>query len=138
MAILTVAQFQLMFDTDRIKQLASDYNPSYGSSVYNGSIVTGVVAQAESVVKNALSLQYTATQLEADEGMKRIVGIYAMYFLEFRRGNFTTQVDKAYKDAQAVIATMQKGESKPLAVSELLPLGETEEPTEVTDSGYFD
>lgn len=138
MAILTAADFKLLFDPDRIKQLASDSSLQHGTITYNEAIVTAVIDQAEGVVKNTLSLQYTTLQLEADAGIKRITADLAMYYLEARRSPPSEAKKNLYKLATALLTQLQRGEAKLDAVPQLLPSGPTEKPTEATDSGYFD
>lgn len=127
-----------MFDHDRVEQLASDFDPRTGGSSYNADNATLVLGQAEGVVKNALSLQYTTVQLEADAGIARMVGDMAMYYLEFRRSNFSPEVKSAYANAGRLLDQLRNGDAKLSGVTQLLPTGPTSEPTEATDSGYFE
>ena len=136
--ILSESSFRQMFDSDRITQLASGYSPSSGKSAYNSAIVTGAIAQAEGVALSSLSKMYSTLQVEADAGMKRIIGSIAMYYLESRRGTPPPEVKQMYNDSLEFISSLQSGESKLAVVDQLLPIGNEEEPTEATDSGFFD
>lgn len=128
-----------MFDTNRIEQLASDADPKYNRVTFKKSIVDEKLLQAEGEVKNALSLQYTTTEMEANANLRRVVGSITMYLLELRRGDFTTQIATAYKWAQDQLTSLRDGTSKLSAVAQLLPsIDDTTEPTEATDSGFFD
>lgn len=138
MSILSTDAFFQLFDVDRIKQLASDSSEQFGTIAYNQEIVITVIAQAEGVVKNTLSLQYTVAQLEADVGVKRITADLAMYYLEARRPPISSEVQSMHKLALELLKQLQEGLAKLTAVDQLLPIGPSEEPTEATASGYFD
>lgn len=137
MAILTVDEFKLLFDPDRIQQLASDSSLQHGTITYNVAIVAAVISQAEGVVKNSLSLQYSTVQLEADAGIKRIVADLAMYHLESRRPPVSAETTRIHKLALHLIKQLQNGEAKLAAVPQLLPTGPTAEPTEAISTGFF-
>lgn len=137
MAILTVGTFKLLYDPDRIKQLASDSSLQHGTVTYNEAIVIAVIGQAEGIVKNTLSLQYSTAQLEADAGIKRITANIAMYYLESRRPPVSAETTRLNKIALHHLDQLQKGEAKLVAVTQLLPTGPTEEPTEAISSGFF-
>jgi len=138
MALLTVEEFRLVFDPERVAQLASDSSRQHGNIVYSEAIVTAVITQAEGIIKNALSLQYTVLQMEADAGLKRMTADIAMYYLELRRPPATPATERLYKIALGSLEQLQQGVAKLVAVDQLLPIGPTEEPTEATASGYFD
>jgi len=138
MALLTVEEFRLVFDPERITQLASDSSRQHGNITYHEGIVTAVITQAEGIIKNALSLQYTVLQMEADAGLKRMTADIAMYYLELRRPPVTPATERLYKIALGSLEQLQQGVAKLVAVDQLLPIGPTEEPTEATASGYFD
>ena len=137
MAILTVAQLQQLFDPDRIKQLASDSNTQFGVVAYDAAVVQAIVTQAEGTVKNALSLQYSVAQLEADAGVQRIAADLAMYYLESRRPPISADTVRLYKSALGLLIQLQNGTAKLAAVTQLLPTGPTEEPTEALSTGFF-
>lgn len=137
MSILSVEQFKLLFDPDRIKQLASDRSLQHGTVTYNAEIVAAVLTQAEGVIKNTLSLQYTTAQLEADAGIVRIVADVAMYYLELRRPPASAETVRIHKLALQLLTQLQKGDAKLAAVTQLLPSGPTAIPTEALSSGFF-
>jgi len=136
-AILTVEVLKQLFDPDRIAQLASDSSRQFGSVKYSEPLVQTIVTQAEGVVKNALGLQYTVVQLEADAGIVRIVADIAMYYLEQRRPPASPETARLYKLALHMIDQLQKGEAKLTAVDQLLPSGNETEPTEAISTGFF-
>lgn len=138
MSILAVTELRQLFDPSRIEQLATDFTGQHGDSVYNPAIVQGIIEQTEGIVKNTLSLQYTTLQLEADAGIKRIVADITMYYLELRRPPVSSVVVSLHENALRLLGQLQDGSAKLAAVAQLLPIGPTEEPTEATDSGYFD
>lgn len=137
MAILTVDVFKQLFDVDRITQLASDSSRQFGTVKYNETLVQLIITQAEGVVKNALGIQYTVVQLEADAGIVRITADIAMYYLEQRRPPASPETARLYKLALHMIDQLQKGEAKLTAVSQLLPSGSETIPTEAISTGFF-
>lgn len=137
MAILTVAELQALFDPDRIKQLASDSSTQFGKVVYNEDTVQAVITQAEGIVKNILSLQYTTVQLEKDAGIKRITADMAMYYLEMRRPPPSAEAVRIHKLALGHLSQLKDGSAKLAAVDQLLPTGPTEAPTEAISTGFF-
>jgi len=137
MAILTVTELQALYDPDRIRQLASDSSLQFGKVVYSEAIVQSVLNKAEGVVKNALSLQYSAAQLEADEGVKRVVGDLAMYYLEARRPPIEDSTTQLYAAATHLLEQLQTGEARLAAVQQLLPTGPSEVPAEAISTGFF-
>lgn len=138
MSILSLTEFRQLFDPDRISQLSSDSSARFGTILPSSTIVQAVIDQAEGVVKNTLSLQYTTSDLEADAGVKRIVADLAMYYLESRRPPPLAETARLHKLALTLLRQLQLGEAKLAVVDQLLPTGPTDEPTEATDSGYFD
>lgn len=137
MAILSVTQLQQLFDPDRIKQLASDSSGQFGKIVYSEGVVQAIITQAEGIVKNSLSLQYTPDQLEDDAGVRRITADVAMYYLESRRPPVSAETTRLYKVALGRLTQLQKGEAKLVAVPQLLPTGPTKIPTEAISTGFF-
>lgn len=137
MAILSVDNFKLLFDPDRITQLASDSTLQHGTITYNAHVVQAVIDQAEGVVTNTLSLQYTTAQLEADAGVIRIVADIAMYYLELRRPPVSVETIALHKLALQLLSQLQKGEAKLAVVTQLLPSGPSEIPTEAISTGFF-
>lgn len=137
MAILTVAELQQLFDPDRIRQLASDSSTQFGKVVYNETVVQTIITQAIGIVINSLSLQYSAAQLEADAGVKRITADIVMYYLEARRPPVSAATLRLYSVALSRLTQLQKGEAKLAAVAQLLPTGPTEIPTEAISTGFF-
>lgn len=136
MAILTGAEFEVMFGVDRIHQLASDLVS--GRMTYVSAIVDDMLVKADGLVKVALTKQYSVAEIEADAGVQRITGDIAYYYLEFRRGKPPTEVIHLHNLARAALKSLQDGVAKLADVAQLLPIGETEESTEATDSGFFD
>jgi len=136
-ALLTVAELQQLFDPDRVRQLASDSSGQFGKVVYSEGVVQTIVTMAEGTIKNALSLQYTVAQLEADAGVKRITADLAMYYLESRRPPVSAETTRLYKSALGLLIQLQKGEAKLAAVQQLLPTGPTKVPTEALNTGFF-
>jgi len=135
MAILTVEEFKLAFDAERVKELASDFSEFQGRPEYNEVIVESVIAQAEGYIKAALSKQYSTTELEADKSIERITADIAMYYLEFRRNQFTPSVESAFERAVRFVKKLEDGSFKLEAVAQLLPKGETSQPTEALELG---
>ena len=132
-----MAVFKQLFDPDRIEQLASDSNRQFGSVKYNESVVQTIITQAEGVVKNALGLQYSVAELEADAGVARATGDIAMYYLESRRPPVSAETKGLYKLALHMIDQLHKGEAKLSAVTQLLPSGNETVPTEAISTGFF-
>ncbi|KKM14030.1 hypothetical protein LCGC14_1710230 [marine sediment metagenome] len=137
MAILTLDTFLQLYDPDRIEQLASDNSRQFGTNKYNEEIVQSMITLAEGTVKNALSKMYTTIELEADAGVQRIVADLAMYNLEARRPPIAEEVKNLHKLALHMIEQLQNGIAKLTAVSQLLPLGSTEQATEAISTGFF-
>jgi len=137
MSILSVDEFKLLFDPDRIQQLASDSSLQFGTVKHNEAVVPAVISQAEGIVKNTLSLQYSTAQLEADAGIKRITANMAMYYLESRRPPVSAETARLNKIALHHLDQLQKGEAKLAAVTQLLPTGPEDEPIEAISSGFF-
>ena len=137
MAILTVEELLQLFDPDRIRQLASDSSAQFGKVVYDEGVVQTIITQAEGVVTNSLCLQYSNAQLEADAGIKRAVADMAMYYLELRRPPVSAETKGLHKLALHQIDQLQKGTAKLAAVTQLLPTGPTETPTEAIGTGFF-
>ena len=137
MAILTVTQLQQLFDPDRIRQLASDNSTQFGKIVYIEGVVQAIVTQAEGIVTNSLSLQYSVVQLEADAGIQRITADIAMHYLEARRPPVSVATIRLYEIALGRLTQLQKGDAKLAAVEQLLPTGPTTGPTEALNTGFF-
>lgn len=137
MAILTIDAFKQLYDADRITQLASDSSVQFGKVAYNEEIVQTVLTQAGGVIMNALSLQYTVAEMEADAGVKRLTADIAMYYLEMRRPPVTAGVARLHDLALKTLVQLQEGKAKLVAVQQLLPDGPTEEPTEAISTGFF-
>ena len=112
MAILTVTGLQQLFDPDRIKQLASDSSTQFGVVAYNAAVVQTIITQAEGIVINSLSLQYSIAQLEADDGIERITADIAMYYLEARRPPVSVATTRLYEIALGRLTQLQKGDAK--------------------------
>jgi len=137
MSILTASELLLVFDPDRIRQLASDQSQQHGKITYNEAIVTAILNQVEGLVKNSLSLQYSTTELEADYGIKRMVADIAMYYLEIRRPPPTVETTQLYKAAALFLAALQQGTAKLSAVQQLLPSGPSTAPVEAISTDFF-
>ncbi len=135
MAILTVTELKQAFDAERVEDLASDYSAVQQQPVYDETIVTAIVAQADSYVKAQLSRMYSTVELEADQSIKRSVADIAMYYLEFRRNQISPSVQSAFERARRFLQGLQDGTFKLSAVTQLLPEGETAQPVEVLQAG---
>ena len=135
--ILTVDEFKQLFDHDRIDQLASDFNRRHGKNVYAESIVQTILDQAEGVIKNSLSRQYTTVQLEADHGIKRMTAEIAMFYLEMRRPPVSAETTRLHDMALKLLKQLHEGTSKLSAVDQQLPSGPSEVPVEAIGTGFF-
>lgn len=141
MSIVTVANLFAAFDSDRIKQFASDYTSGTGQPTYLETTVTSVLTNAEGLILLALSKQYTQSELEADAGIKRITLDIAMYLLESRKGNPSQIITDAYIRSQKILSDLQDGTSKLADVAQLLPtisVNNSSDALEITSQGYFD
>ena len=132
---LTVAQFRLAFDTERVTDLASDFNDVQQQPVYAETILDAIIAQAIDYVAAQLSKMYSTTQIDADKSMERITADIAMYYLEFRRNQISDDVQSAFERAQRFLAGLQNGTFKLAGVDQLLPIGEESQPTETLEAG---
>ena len=135
MAILTVAELKLAFDAQRVEDLASDYSDTYQQPTYDEAIVEAVIAQAEDYVKAQLSKMYSTAELEADKSIERTTADITMYYLEYRRNQISPDVQSAFERAMRFLQGLQNGTFKLAAVTQLLPAGETAQPTEVLAAG---
>ncbi len=135
MAILTVAELKKAFDAQRVTDLASDYSDVQQQPAYDEDIVEAVIAQAEDYIKAQLSKMYSTTELEADKSIERVTADIAMYYLEFRRNQISPDVKSAFERAMRFLQGLQDGTFKLAAVTQLLPDGETTQPTEVLAAG---
>jgi len=135
MAMLTKAELILAFDEERITQLASDYNELAQELIYNESIIDAAIAQADGFVKSSLSNQYSTAELEADKLVERFVVDISMYYLESRRNQVSDAVQKTFERTLRIMRDLQDGKTRLSAVSQLLPEGNTSEPTEVLEAG---
>lgn len=135
MAILTVAELKIIFDIQRVEDLASDYSEIQQQPVYDEAILEAIIAQAEDFVKAQLSKMYSTTQLEADQSIERAVADVTMYYLEFRRNKISPDVQRSFERAQRFLQGLQDGTFKLVAVSQILPEGETTQPSEVLRAG---
>jgi len=133
MTLFVIKDLQDVFDNDRIEQLASTGSPP----VYNQWIVEAVVNQAIDYVRAALSKQYSDTQLEADNFVKRLVADITIYYLEMRRGQFTPSVERGFERAVNALKALQEGVMKLGNVTQLLPEGVTTQPTEAIGTDFF-
>ena len=135
MAIITIANLKASFDSRRVDQLADDGNDTITANIQ------AAIDDADGEVKNALSSQYTTAQIEADPGIKRLTKVFAMWNLEFRRGNIPELLQQAYDRMQATLERLQEGKHKLNAVSQVLPRISPTAATDVfrvqADDGYF-
>lgn len=142
MAILTIDEFMLIFDSERIKSLASEPSRTLGAMAYNPSIVATFINQADSFVKSLLSKQYSTETMEANNSLKRAVADIVMYYLEMRRPPVTAEVEKLYKLTILFLDQLQTGASVLENITQLLPsLGDptvTDAESETMASGFFD
>jgi len=132
---ITVAQLRLSFDTERVTELASDYDDVQAQPVYDEDILTAIIAQAEGYVSSQLSKIYSTAEIDADKSIERVTADIAMYYLEFRRNQISNDVQNAFERAQRFLEGLQKGTFKLTAVDQLLPEGEESQPTEVLEAG---
>lgn len=132
---LSIAQFMLSFDAERVTDLASDYDDVQQQPVYNSDILDAIIAQAESYVAVQLSKMYSTTQIDADKSIERVTADIAMYYLEFRRNQISDDVQSAFERAQRFLKGLQNGTFKLAAVDQLLPAGEESQPLEVLRAG---
>ncbi len=135
MAIITVTELKKAFDAERVVDLASDYSEVMGAPSYDETILEAIIAQAEDYVKAQLSKMYSTAELEADQSIERATADITMYYLEFRRNQISPTVQAAFERAQRFLRGLQDGTFKLAAVSQLLPTGNTEQPTEVLEAG---
>jgi phage gp36-like protein len=115
MAIITKDILRLAYTSTRIDQLSDDGGGP------DEDIVDQVIARATGVIKNALAAIYTTAEIEADDGVKRICEVFAVYYLESRRGDAPTQVFADYKEAVELLGSLVRGETKLAAATEMLP-----------------
>lgn len=132
---LSIVQFMLSFDAERVTDLASDYDDVQQQPVYNSDILDAIIAQAESYVAVQLSKMYSTTQIDADKSIERVTADIAMYYLEFRRNQISDDVQSAFERAQRFLKGLQNGTFKLAAVDQLLPAGEESQPLEVLRAG---
>ncbi len=132
---LSVAQFRLSFDTERVTDLASDMNDVQGTPVYDVAILEAIITQAVDYVSSQLSKMYSAAQINADKSTERVTADVAMYYLEFRRNQISDDVQSAFERAQRFLKGLQNGTFKLSAVDQLLPTGEESQSTEVLEAG---
>ena len=115
--------------------MASDYSSVQQQPVYDVAIVEAIITQAEDYVKAQLSKMYSTVELEADKSIERITADIAMYYLEYRRNQISPDVKGAFERAQRFLLGLQDGTFKLAAVTQLLPEGNTTQPTEVLSAG---
>ena len=137
MAILTVVELKLAFDAERVVDLASDFSTLANEPTYDETIIEAIIAQSEDYVKAQLSKNYTTVQLEADKSIERITADIAMYYLELRRNLISPTIQTAFDRAIAFLQGLQNGTLKLEAVTQLLPQGNTIQPTEIIEDGFF-
>lgn len=138
MAILTVAGFKKAFDPERVTQLASDYDDVQEAPVYDVTVIETVLLQAEDFVKAAISKQYSTAEIEADKAIERVCADIAMYYMEFRRNQFSPAVESGFERAKRFLRDLQDGTAKLGAVTQLLPTGPSDIPIEaLADASEF-
>jgi len=115
MAIIDATELDLAYTATRISQLSDDGNGP------NADIVTQAIDRADGIIKNALVPIYTESQIEADNGVKRICEAFAIYYLESRRGDAPAQVLSSYVDAQRMLRDLVQGTARLAAADEALP-----------------
>jgi len=113
--ILSADELKKAYSSFRIDQLSDD------GSGPDADIVSQAIAHADGIIKNALSVTYTTVAIEADNGVKRICAVLAIYFLESRRGDTPPQSSVDYKEAMELLLALTRGEIKLAAASEVLP-----------------
>jgi phage gp36-like protein len=125
MAMLTVDNLKGYFDSKRIEELASKYDASVGENIFDTSIVSGIIAQAEDFVKDSLCNLYTLAQIEASTVMKRLVAQISLYYLEYRRGTPSEATIRLYDEATQSLNSYIEGLKRLNTVTELLPMHDT-------------
>lgn len=118
MSIIDVADLKVAFDPARIDELTND-----GSGATD-SVVTALIAEAEGIIKTFLAMSYSTAEIEGDAAVKRYCEVIAMYFLEFRRGDFTERIRVGYKETIEALTSLQQGVSVLSTASQLLPTHE--------------
>ena len=121
MAFLTEAKLKLMYDVDRITDLASRESPSLGGRFYDATVITTLIDQAEVLIKGALSKNYTVAEIEADTSLQRMCGDLTMYYLEVGRGQVPAGLKQLYEIHLTRLDALISGDEKLSAVAELLP-----------------
>jgi phage gp36-like protein len=125
MAMLTTDDLKGFFDSKRIEELASKYDASVGENIFDTSIVFGIIAQAEDLIKDTLCNLYTLAQIEASTTMKRLVAQISLYYLEYRRGTPSEATIRLYDEAMQSLNNYIAGLARINTVSELLPMHDT-------------
>jgi hypothetical protein len=141
--LLTYTTLANYADTNYIIQLAKDTGdsttPGTGGTLPWQDRVTAIIASADSDIRGALSKQYTDTEMEADESVKRACAAIVIYLLESRKGlGHTPTIAQAYADVMNKLQKIQLGTDKLQAVPQLVPFGSPSSPAKVFEqSGYF-
>jgi len=121
------------FDKRRIAQLSDDGDGA------DAQIVVQVISAAAGHVSNRLSLQYATAEIEANEGIKNIVAVRAMYLLELRRSDVTVEIARLYAESEIMLQQLVDGESKLTEVQQVLPRITPESADDVyEESAYFE
>ena len=137
--ILTVAQLRLCFDGPRLNELSSRYDDSVGSIVYDETIISTCIAQADSLIKGNLVKGYTVAQIEADASLQRLCANITLYFLELGKGSLPDTVKTNYLEALERLARIRSGDEILAAVTQQLPTATNITPLteEVSEDEYF-
>lgn len=137
MAVLTYANFKLIFDKTRIEQLASQVPVLGGAETYQKTIVEAIIVQADIVVKNALCNLYTTTEIEADKSLERVCAVIAMHYLELRRNQESPAIAAEYKNVLKMLDDLRFGTTRLEGATQILPKGETQQKSYITEGDYF-
>jgi phage gp36-like protein len=138
-ALLTVTQLKTFIDSERVTELSSRRDESVGTMVYDESIASTCITQAESLIKGMLSNVCLSSQVDADSGMQRMCADIALYYLSQGRGSPTDSQIRIYEQHYERLRRLQEGTEKLAAVSALLPFAITPSPVSPTviDNDYF-
>jgi len=115
MAILDIDGLKLRFDARRVDQLSDDGDGP------DEDIVSTAISDAEGLVLNWLSRNYTQAQIEADAGAGYLTAVVAMHNLESRRGDITDGVQRLYALALEMLEKLRSGDLKLAALEQVLP-----------------
>jgi len=105
----------------------------------NDLIAIDIIAAASDEVKNILSLQYTADQVDNSPSCVRYMTSIARYQLYLRRSDVPPNVMADYQNALARLMELRDGTAKLADVPQLLPFATSSrnQPSIYERSGFF-